>query len=101
MRPVARTLATGILVLFAVCSTIAAAGGTVRGVVADESGGVLPGGTVGASTPDGRVLASAITDAVGRYGFPALPALPVRLTFQLQGFSTAVADLAVEARARS
>src|SRR3979490_3360950 len=95
MRPVIRTLATGILVLLAVCS-IAAAGGTVRGVVADESGGVLPGVTVVATTPDGRVLASAVTNEIGRYAFAGLPAAPVSLTFQLEGFSATVVDVDVK-----
>ena len=44
-------------------------GRRLHGVVADESGGVLPGVTVVATSQDGRVLATAVTDEVGRYAF--------------------------------
>ena len=67
--------------------------GRLHGVVADESGGVLPGVTVVASTRDGRVLANGVTDAVGRYALRALPASAVRLTFQLEGFADAIVDV--------
>jgi Carboxypeptidase regulatory-like domain len=70
-----------------------AAGARARGVVADESGGVLPGVTVVATAPDGRVLATAVTDAVGRYTLDGLPAATVTVTFQLEGFSVAAAEL--------
>jgi hypothetical protein len=81
------------------CSTATAteaAHGRVHGVVADESGGVLPGVTVVATSADGRVLAIAITDEVGRYVSGALPAVTVTLTFQLEGFSAAVVELEVK-----
>jgi hypothetical protein len=71
----------------------------VHGVVADGSGGVLPGVTVVATSGDGQVLASAVTDASGGYLFAALPPVSVRLTFQLEGFSTAVADVTVRPNA--
>jgi hypothetical protein len=69
----------------------------VHGVVADESGGVLPGVTVVASAADGRGVATAVTDQVGRYAFRALPGSVVRLTFQLEGFSNAIADVLIAA----
>jgi hypothetical protein len=72
------------------------ADGRVHGVVADASGGVLPGVTVVATSPDGRVFAT-VTNDVGRYVFSALPAGPVTLAFQLEGFSTTTADVAVAA----
>jgi len=95
MRLSIQTLATGLLVLLAVCSTIAEADGRLHGVVADESGGVLPGVTVVATSADGRIVASVVTDEVGRYAIGALSVAAVRLTFQLVGFSTAVVDVAV------
>ena len=100
MRPSARRFAIVLLVLVGLGSTSAvveAADGRLHGVVADESGGVLPGVTVVATSAEGRVLASAVTDEVGRYSFAGLPAAPVRLTFQLEGFATAVADTAAKA----
>ncbi len=98
MRRSTRTFAIALLLLLGICSTVTATEaveGRVHGVVADESGGVMPGVTVVATATDGRVLATNVTDEVGRYVFRALPAGPVRLTFQLEGFSPAVVELAV------
>ena len=93
MRP---TFSKLLLILLLLLSTSAlAASSGLRGVVADESGGVLPGVTVVATSLDGRVLASGVTDAVGRYTFGALPRASVRLTFQLEGFSPATVELAL------
>jgi hypothetical protein len=71
--------------------------GTIRGVVTDTSDGVLPGVTVVASSLEGHVLATTVTDGVGMYELATLPAGDVRLTFQLDGFATAVESVAVRA----
>src|ERR1019366_1928339 len=63
--------------------------GVVRGQVTDASGGVLPGVTVAATTTDGRILASSVTDGSGVYAFPGLPAGSITLTFHLDGFADA------------
>jgi hypothetical protein len=100
MRPSILILAA----LFFLGTAAAGAGDDLRrlhGVVADESGGVLPGVTVVASSEDGRVVATAVTDEVGRYAFRAVPVAPVRLTFQLEGFSSAVVDVPLSADADS
>ena len=89
------TFATILLVLLNVSAF--AAGSGLHGVIADESGGVLPGVTVVATSPDGRVLGTSVTDAVGRYAFSALPATAVRLTFQLEGFTPAAVELILAA----
>jgi hypothetical protein len=73
-----------------------AAGDDLRrlsGVVADESGGVLPGVTVVAAAEDATIVATIVTDQVGHYAFRALPSAAVRLTFQLEGFSIAAIDV--------
>lgn len=96
---VSATLAAATLALLGMCATAAsidAAQGSVRGAVADGSGGVLPGVTVVATSPDGHVLATAATNAVGGYVFGALPAGPVHLTFELEGFSTAAVDVTIQ-----
>ena len=64
----------------------------VTGTVTDESGGVLPGVTVAASARDGRLLATAVSDATGAFRFDGLPAIPIQLSFQLDGFSPASSD---------
>jgi hypothetical protein len=66
-----------------------AADRNIRGVVSDESSGVLPGVTVVATAADGRVLATAVTDGQGRYVIGPLAVGRVILTFKLEGFSTA------------
>jgi hypothetical protein len=87
MRALTTTLA---LAVFLVSPTLAAgqAGrGAVRGEVIDSSGGVLPGVTVAAAASDGRPLATTTTDAGGGFVLQALPAGPLSLTFQLEGFA--------------
>jgi hypothetical protein len=96
MRLSALTLVAILLVVPGLGAADAAAG-RLHGVVADESGGVLPGVTVVATAEDGRVLATGVTDQVGRYALAALPATTVRLTFQLEGFSPAVVGLTIAA----
>jgi hypothetical protein len=99
MRLSATTLAIAAVALVVICSTITAAQtgrGVVRGEATDSSGGVLPGVTVVATAADGRVLATTVTDRVGGYVFRALPAGPVILTFELEGFTSVVVRLAIQ-----
>jgi hypothetical protein len=75
--------------------------GDVVGSVIDSSAGVLPGVTVTATTADGRILATTITDERGGFGFPGLPAAPVTFRFELEGFDPVTTTVAVEAGAES
>jgi hypothetical protein len=98
MRLSGLTRAAIVLVLLGLCAAAtpaAAEAGQMHGVVSDESGGVLPGVTVVASVADGRVLATSVTDEVGRYILRALPATAVRLTFQLEGFAVSAIDVTI------
>jgi hypothetical protein len=70
--------------------------GVVRGEVTDSSGAVLPGATIVASSVTGRVLATVVTDEVGRYELRALPIGPVKIQFQLEAFDTATVQLNVQ-----
>jgi hypothetical protein len=102
MRVPAATLA--IVTLVVMCSTVAAdqpAQGVARGQVTDSSGGVLPGVTVVATATDGRILKTAVTDGSGGYVFRALPAGPIILTFQLEGFASVAVALTVQPGAES
>ena len=68
--------------------------GEIRGRVLDDSGGVLPGVTVGLiESPPRR----AITDEQGRFRFAGLPPRVYTLTAELRGFTTL--QQAVEVRA--
>src|SRR5687768_14919510 len=73
----------------------AARQGAVRGQVTDSSGGVLPGVTVQATAPNGRVIATAITDGVGRFSIPNLPDGRVAIVFQLDGFDPTRVEVVV------
>src|SRR5450759_2909709 len=102
--PIMRVPTLAIVALLAMCSTVAAeppAQGVVRGAVTDGSGGVLPGVIVVATAADGRLLATAVTDGSGGFLCRALPAGPLTLTFQLEGFANVAVALAVQPGAES
>jgi Carboxypeptidase regulatory-like domain len=97
-----RRLTTALFVLLGLWSAASssyAADRNVRGVVSDESNGVLPGVTIVALAADGGVLATAVTDGAGRYAIGPLAAGRVTLTFQLEGFSTAAVRVPIGADA--
>src|SRR5262245_54481682 len=71
--------------------------GTIRGTITDSSDGALPGVSVTATSPDGRVLATAVTDQTGTYEIQTGSAAEVHLAFQLDGFAAAAAQLTIEA----
>ena len=102
MRPSLRTLTTAFVVLLGVWlapSSSYGADRNIRGVVSDESAGVLPGVTVTARAADGHVLATVVTDGAGRYVVGPLPPGPIMLTFYLEGFSPAAVRVALGADA--
>jgi hypothetical protein len=69
--------------------TLAYAQAQIVGQVRDESGGVLPGVTVEASSPAIiEKVRTAVTDDQGRYRIEALRPGVYKLTFSLTGFST-------------
>lgn len=97
-----RRFTTTLFVLLGLWSAASAsdqAGRNVRGVVSDESNGVLPGVTVTARSADGQVLATTVTDGAGRYVIGPLAAGPVTLTFYLEGFAPAAVRVAMQADA--
>ena len=61
----------------------------------------MPGVTVVATATDGRLLETAVTDGSGGYVFRALPAGPITLTFQLEGFASRAFALVVRPGAES
>ena len=84
-----------LILLVALYSAAALDDARVRGVVTDESGGVLPGVTVMATADDGHLLATTITDGAGRYVLGPLAAGRVTLTFQLDGFASATVAMTI------
>jgi hypothetical protein len=78
--------------LFASAAFSQTGDGSLRGYVRDESGAVLPGATVSATSD---VLISAITvatDGTGYYRIPYLPPGEYKLTFELAGFATHIRE---------
>jgi len=60
---------------------------TINGQVTDESGGVLPGATVTATSPALQVpQVTTVSDAGGRYRLTPLPIGTYIVTFELAGF---------------
>lgn len=77
-------------VLFLAASTMVSAQpaqtGTLSGIVKDSTGGVLPGVSVTATSDERGFSRTAVTDANGKYLFPALPAGNYSVTVTLSGF---------------
>jgi hypothetical protein len=62
--------------------------GSLRGYVRDESGAVIPGVTVTATSEALMRPAAAVTDGTGSYRILNLPPGTYTLTFELSGFAT-------------
>ena len=88
------TVACLVLVgLIVLAPSVAHAQATITGVVRDASGGVLPGVTVEASSPDLiEKVRTATTDGDGQYRIIDLRGGTYTLTFSLPGFSTVRRD---------
>jgi hypothetical protein len=63
-------------------------GADLEGVVADQSGGVLPGATVTVTNVDTNVSRTVTTETNGRFYIPALPPGTYRVSASLSGFVT-------------
>jgi hypothetical protein len=88
-----RVLSAVLLALVVPRVVLAQAGASVTGVVRDESGAVLPGVTVEASSPALiEKSRSAVTDGTGQYRITELLPGTYTLTFTLTGFSTVKRD---------
>jgi hypothetical protein len=82
----------GLVCVFALPMVVAAQS-QIAGTVKDESGGVLPGVTVEASSPALiEKTKSAVTDANGRYTIVDLRQGTYKVAFTLTGFSSVVRD---------
>src|SRR4030088_3519169 len=82
--------AKAVLILMAavLLPSLAFAQGTLTGTVRDESGGVLPGVTVDASSPALiEKMRTALTDGAGQYRITGLNPGTYSLTFRLSGFN--------------
>jgi hypothetical protein len=86
-------LAISVLALLVATNAKAQSTGIITGLVTDDTGGVLPGVTVEASSPaliEG--IRTAATDSSGRYRIEALQPGTYTVTFRLGGFGTFVRE---------
>ena len=87
MRRVLRGLFSGlVIILLGAGTAFAQATAQITGVVADESGGVLPGVDVTAIQTDTGFKRSAVSDTDGSYTLTNLPIGPYRIEATLSGF---------------
>ena len=85
----ARAICFALFGLLVLAPSVALAQATITGVVKDASGGVLPGVTVEAASPDLiEKVRTTITDADGQYRIIDLRGGTYTVTFSLPGFST-------------
>src|SRR3989442_7433193 len=89
-RPLAAAFPLGLLLILAPALVSAQTNlGTFLGKVTDEQGGMLPGATVTGRQVQTNVSRNSVTDAIGQYFIPNLPAGSYELTVELAGFGTA------------
>ena len=90
-----RLISISVILLFIGASLVLAQSretGAIEGKVTDEEGSALPGVTVTISGPNLMGIRSSITDAEGKYRFPALPPGVYTIKAELQGFATVVQE---------
>src|SRR5436309_3170123 len=91
-RPQIRALGLALALIACLLATTAAlaqtSSGSVTGRITDGSGGALPGVTVTATNPQTGFTRSAVTNAEGRYTFPALLIGTYNITAELSGFAS-------------
>jgi hypothetical protein len=63
--------------------------GTISGVVKDQSGAIVPGATVGATSLQTQAVSTAVTDASGYFTLPMLRPGRYDVSAELQGFKKA------------
>ncbi|MEP7118186.1 MAG: carboxypeptidase-like regulatory domain-containing protein, partial [Acidobacteriota bacterium] len=86
-----RVCALGLSVLLAASTAFAqvsATTGSINGKVTDNTGGVMPGVTVTATSTNMQGVRTDVTNAAGEYRFPAVPPGDYKLVFELAGFGT-------------
>ena len=67
---------------------VSATTGAINGKVTDNTGGVLPGVTVTASSPSMQGVRTDVTNESGEFRFPAVPPGTYSLVFELAGFGS-------------
>ncbi len=92
LRTLTIALAVSAVGAGAALAQVSATTGAMNGTAADETGAVLPGVTVTATSPAMQGQQVVFTDAEGSYRIPALPPGTYRIVFELPGFTTFVRE---------
>ncbi len=92
---VVSVLLTACLVCPSIARSQTTAEGSIRGIVRDEQGAVLPGATVTAVSITAPAPAAAVTDGTGLYRLLTLVPGTYKVTAKLQGFSEVVREQVV------
>jgi hypothetical protein len=87
MRRFRTALLGALLVVCSAAASQAQTTGSINGTVTDNTGGLLPGVTVTATSPALMGVQTAVTNETGNYRFPAIPPGTYTLTYELSGFS--------------
>src|SRR2546428_12680346 len=80
--------ALALLVVLAAPSAFAQTGGSLRGLITDQQGAVLPGATVVLTSEATKATRQVVTDVKGGYFFGALLPGTYVITVELSGFKT-------------
>lgn len=83
------------LLLMLPAMVAAQSSGSVRGIVRDADGGVLPGANVTLTNLSNGQTLQGVTTSAGLYSFPFVPPADYKLTIELAGFMTFVRDSVV------
>src|SRR5919106_1365922 len=92
MKRVTEGVVAVVCALLTATSAVAQTTGSVNGTVTDNTGAVLPGVTVTASSPVMMGVQTTITNESGTYRFPSLPPGTYRVSYQLAGFNGIVRE---------
>ena len=84
--------AVALLVAFATTPAFAQTTGQIIGTIVDAQGGVLPGVTVTATSPQLQGSRTAVTDGSGTFRFPTLPPGTYAIKANLSGFQDAAQE---------
>jgi hypothetical protein len=87
MRTFRTALLGAMLVVSAAAATEAQTTGGINGTVADNSGAMLPGVTITATSPAMMGVQTTVSNETGNYRFPSVPPGVYTLAFELSGFS--------------
>lgn len=91
MRALKQPLAAivvAVVLIFAASASAQTSLATLRGKVVDQQGGMLPGATVTVRQTDTNTTRTGVTNEIGEFYVPSLPAGAYEVTVEMQGFST-------------